>query len=109
MPDSDIRLAYSPSVRNYFGVVGPTPIELLNNDYRAIFTWPQTTNNAAELLALNGRYSVTDHWTVQSNLYYRRFHQEHVDGNAAEVERCSGNAANPLFNTLCLENDGFPA
>ena len=52
---------------------------------------------------------MTDHWTVQSNLYYRRFHQEHVDGNAAEVERCSGNAANPLFNTLCLENDGFPA
>jgi hypothetical protein len=46
---------------------------------------------------------------VQSNLYYRRFHQEHVDGNSAEVERCSGNAANPLFNTLCLENDGFPA
>jgi iron complex outermembrane receptor protein len=45
---------------------------------------------------------------VQSNLYYRRFHQEHVDGNAAEVERCSGQAANPLFNTLCLEDDGFP-
>ena len=61
------------------------------------------------LLALNGRYSVTDHWTVQSNLYYRRFHQEHVDGNSAEVERCSGNAANPLFNTLCLEDDGFPS
>ena len=60
------------------------------------------------LLALNGRYDVTDHWTVQSNLYYRRFHQEHVDGNSAEVERCSGAAANPLFNTLCLEDDGFP-
>ena len=32
----------------------------------------------------------------------------HVDGNSAEVERCSGAAANPLFNTLCLEDDGFP-
>ena len=106
--DAEIHLVAS-AANNYFGVVGPTPIELLANDYRAIYTWPQTTNNAAELLALNGRYSVTDHWTVQSNLYYRRFHQEHVDGNAAEVERCSGNAANPLFNTLCLENDGFPA
>jgi len=37
--------------------------------------------------------------TVQSNLYYRRFDQQHVDGNAAEVERCSGAAGNPLFNT----------
>jgi iron complex outermembrane recepter protein len=51
---------------------------------------------------------MTDHWTVQSNLYYRRFNQEHVDGNAAEVERCSGAANNPLFNTLCLENDALP-
>ena len=88
--DAEIHLVAS-AADNYFGVVGPTPIELLNNDYRAIFTWPQTTKNQAELLALNGRYSVTDHWTVQSNLYYRRFHQEHVDGNDAEVERCSGN------------------
>jgi iron complex outermembrane recepter protein len=105
--DAEIHLVTS-AADNYFGVIGPTPIELLNNDYRSIFTWPQTTKNQAVLLALNGRYSVTDHWTVQSNLYYRRFHQEHVDGNSAEVERCSGNAANPLFNTLCLEDDGFP-
>ena len=89
-------------------MIGPTPIELLANDYRAIYTWPQTTKNQAALVALNGRYSVTDHWTVQSNLYYRRFNQQHVDGNAAEVERCSGAANNPLFNTLCLENDAFP-
>jgi iron complex outermembrane recepter protein len=105
--DAEIHLVTS-AADNYFGVVGPTPVDLLANDYRAIYTWPQRTKNQAELVALNGRYSVTDHWTVQSNLYYRRFHQEHVDGNAADVERCSGNAANPLFNTLCLEDDSFP-
>src|SRR5215813_5237696 len=106
--DAEIHLVTS-AADNFFGVIGPTPIELLANDYRAIYTWPQTTKNEAALVALNGRYSVTDHWTVQSNLYYRRFNQEHVDGNAAEVERCSGNRANSLFNPLCLENDGFPA
>jgi len=105
--DAEIHLVTS-AADNFFGVVGPTPLELLANDYRAIYTWPQTTKNQAELIALNGRYSVTDHWTVQSNLYYRRFDQQHVDGNAAEVERCSGVANNPLFNTLCLENDEFP-
>jgi iron complex outermembrane receptor protein len=106
--DAEIHLVTS-AADNFFGVIGPTPVELLANDYRAIYTWPQTTKNQAELIALNGRYSATDHWTVQSNLYYRRFDQQHVDGNAAEVERCSGNQANPLFNTLCLQNDRFPA
>jgi iron complex outermembrane recepter protein len=105
--DAEIHLVTS-AADNFFGVIGPTPVQLLANDYRSIFTWPQTTKNQAELIALNGRYSVTDHWTVQSNLYYRRFDQQHVDGNAAEVERCSGAANNPLFNTLCLENDAFP-
>ena len=104
--DAEVHLVAS-TADNFFGVIGPTPIELLNNDYRSIFTWPQTTRNQAELLALNGRYSITDHWTVQSNLYLRKFDQAHVDGNGAEVERCSGMVGNPLFNTLCLENDGF--
>ena len=62
--DAKIHLVTS-AADNFFGVVGPTPVELLANDYRSIFTWPQTTKNQAELIALNGRYSVTDHWTVQ--------------------------------------------
>jgi iron complex outermembrane receptor protein len=105
--DAEVHLVTSIA-DNYFGVVGPTPLQLINNDYRSIYTWPQTTKNSAQLIALNGRYSVSDHWTVQSNLYLRKFQQAHVDGNDADVERCSGQAANPLFNTLCLEDDGFP-
>src|SRR6516225_1042439 len=105
--DAEVHLVAS-AADNFFGVIGPTPVELLNNDYRSIFTWPQTTRNQAELLALNGRYDVTDHWIVQSNLYVRKFQQAHVDGNGAEVERCSGTVGDPLFNTLCLENNGFP-
>jgi iron complex outermembrane recepter protein len=106
--DAEIHLVGS-AADNYFGVVGPTPIELINRDYQSIYTWPQTTKHTSQLLALNGRYSITDHWTVQSNVYTRHFNQAHVDGNDADVERCSGVATNPLFNTLCLENDGFPA
>jgi D-alanyl-D-alanine carboxypeptidase len=45
--------------------------------------------NEARLPAPNGRYS--DRWTVQSNFYVRAFQQR-----------------NPLFNTLCMENDGVP-
>jgi iron complex outermembrane receptor protein len=97
------------AARNSFGVIGSTPVQLLDRDYRSIYTWPQTTLNQMGLLALNGKFAVTDTWTVQSNIYTRQFRQKHVDGNDAELERCSGAVANPLFNTLCLEDDGFPA
>src|SRR3981081_694720 len=95
--DAEVHLVAS-TADNFFGVIGPTPIQLLNNNYRSIFTWPQTTRNQAQLLALNGRFSITDHWTVQSNLYLRKFDQTHVDGNGAGVERCSGTVSNQTCN-----------
>ncbi len=104
--DAEVHLI-GAAADNYFGVVGPTPVELLNRDWRSIYTWPQTTKNQAQILSLNGRYSVTDNWTVQSNLYVRNFKQSHVDGNDAE-RRALQRRANPLFNTLCLDDDGFP-
>jgi iron complex outermembrane receptor protein len=91
---------------NSFGVVGPTPIELVNQDYRSIFTWPQTTNNDMGLLALNGNFAAANNWSVQSNVYVRRFKQTHVDGNAADVEGCSKSSS--FAGKLCLEDDGFP-
>jgi iron complex outermembrane recepter protein len=93
---------------NYFGVVGPTPVELINRAYPSIYTWPQTTHNQALLTALNGRFSATDHWIIQTNLYMRNFKQEHLDGNTADVERCSNQASPQFRNHLCLEDDGFP-
>jgi iron complex outermembrane receptor protein len=97
------------AARNHFGVVGPTPVDLLARDWKSIYTWPQTTRNEVGLIALNAKFTLTDTWALQSNVYVRKFRQAHVDGNDAELERCSGVAANPLFNTLCLEDDGFPA
>jgi iron complex outermembrane receptor protein len=43
------------AARNSFGVIGPTPVQLLDRDYRSIYTWPQTTLNEMGLLALNGK------------------------------------------------------
>jgi len=91
---------------NFFGVVGPTPVELLDQDRRSVFTFPQTTRNQMGLLSLNGQHAVTDTFSVQGNAYVRRFEQRHVDGNSAELERCS--AASSFPNRLCLEDDGFP-
>lgn len=102
---SEIHLIASAAA-NFFGVVGPTPVELLARDYRSVYTWPQTTQNRAGLIALNGKFDIADSWVLQSNGYVRRFHQHHVDGNAGNFERCSARSSFP--NALCLQDDGFP-
>jgi iron complex outermembrane receptor protein len=102
---SELHLIASGAA-NFFGVIGPTPMELLDRDRRAVFTWPQTTRNELAMLALNGRHAVTDEISVQGNAYVRDFRQRHVDGNVADVERCSNASSFP--NRLCLDDDGFP-
>jgi iron complex outermembrane receptor protein len=92
-----------------FGVAAATPIQMLQRDWTSIFTTPQTTDNQMFMAGANAKHALTDTWTLQGNVYYRNFQQKHVDGNDGDFERCSGNAANPLFNTLCLQDDNFPA
>jgi iron complex outermembrane receptor protein len=91
-----------------FGVAAATPVQLLDLDNRAIFTTPQTTDNKMGLVALNGKYTLNELWSLQGNLYIRGFSQDHLDGNAANLERCSGSASPQFINHLCLEDDGFP-
>ncbi len=91
---------------NSFGVVSAAPIELLQRDWTATYTWPQTTQNQNILAAINGKYLLADNWTLQSNVYLRSFRQAHLDGNGADVERCSNASSFP--NQLCLQDDGFP-
>jgi iron complex outermembrane receptor protein len=91
---------------NSFGVTAAAPIELLARDWTSTYTWPQTTQHQNILAALNGKFLVAENWTLQSNVYVRSFKQTHLDGNGADVERCS--AASSFPNRLCLEDDGFP-
>jgi iron complex outermembrane receptor protein len=95
--------------RTRLGVVGPTPVDMLAADRRAIYTFPQTTDDRNGLIALNGSFKASDDWSLQGNVYGRTFRQSHVDGNDGDFEGCSRNAASPLFGTLCLEDDAFPS
>lgn len=93
---------------NSLGVVGPTPVQMLAVDDSSVYTWPQTTDNKMGLLALNGRYDLTDTWQLQGNVYVRRFKQSHVDGNDAELDECS-NRWNPTVGDtkMCLDAGDF--
>jgi len=95
------------AARSSLGVVGPSPVDLLEIDRETVYTYPQVNENDVLALAVNGSWPLGDTWSVQGGLRMRRFDQAGVDGNDAEFERCSGNALNPLFGTLCLEDDDF--
>jgi iron complex outermembrane recepter protein len=103
--DSELHLAATVA-SNRFGVVGPTPVELLAVDRDSVFTWPQTTSNDMQMLALNGTRTLSDAWSLQGNLYGRHFRQAHVDGNAGDFEQCSSQSSFPT--ALCLQDDDFP-
>ena len=96
------------AAKSSFGAAAATPVQLLDRDSRSIFTNPQTTDNEMALLALNGSYAPSETWTLQGNVYGRGFKQVHVDGNAAELERCSNSSSPQFLDHVCLQDDGFP-
>jgi iron complex outermembrane recepter protein len=89
-------------VDNRFGAIAATPIELLEQNRSAVYTFPQRFRNQLATVALNGDYKVTDTLSFQGNFYYRGFRQQGIDGNTAEIDTCNRNVAR---RTLCLEDD----
>ena len=88
--------------RSLLGVQGTTPQVLVGQQYNAVFTTPQTTNNQAGQVQLLGHVDLAPHWTLSGTFYFRQYDQFHVDGNDADVTDCSeidGNNA----GTLCQQ------
>ncbi len=73
---------------NRFGSVAATPVELLNQRWQNVYTWPQTTANDLAFLTASASYKPTDTLTFQGVAYYRGFWQRHVDGNTTDAQVC---------------------
>jgi iron complex outermembrane receptor protein len=84
------------------GVVGPTPFELLEQRRRNVYTGDQIIDNQMGMVNLEGKFEVTDAWSLQTNAYYRRFKRDGVDGNDTDLGPCESNP-----NFLCLEAGEF--
>ena len=91
------------------GVVGPTPVDLLALDRTAVFTSPQNSRNTDGFVGVNARYHGASGWDISAEAHARRFVQHHVDGNNGDFEGCSRTRTNPLYNTLCMQDDAFPS
>lgn len=89
---------------NTIDAVGPTPVQMLAQDPRSVFTYPQAIKNEMELAQLHGSYILSDDWTASGSAYYRHFEQHLIDGNTTDVIACKNDPAQ-----FCLEgHNNFP-
>jgi len=102
--NSELHLVASGSVSG-LGVVGPAPIELLQQASDSVYTYPQTTHNLAGSLALNDNTRLSDNWQLEASVYVRTLRQRHVDGNDGNFEGCSSKSS--FGGDLCLQDDAF--
>jgi iron complex outermembrane recepter protein len=91
---------------NYLGAVAATPVQLLNQRWSSVYTWPQTTHLQLAFLNSSLSYALSDTLTVQGNAYYRGFRQSHLDGNNTDAQPCD--PGGPLPGQLCI-GDGMTA
>ena len=82
---------------------GPAPVELLQVDRSAVFTYPDTTEN--RLAFGQGRFnvSVSPAWSVQLSGFYRDLDRATLNGDEADLAVCDVDVL-PLgapVNTLC--------
>jgi iron complex outermembrane receptor protein len=89
------------------GVVGPTPFELLEQRRRNVYTGDQINENEMGMLNLQGKFELSDAWSLQANAYYRKYKSDRVDGNDTDVRPCPADGPDAGF--LCLEADDFGA
>jgi len=101
---SELHLVASGSVSG-LGVVGPTPVQLVQQASDAVYTYPQTTHNLVGSVALNDKTRLSDNWELEASVYVRALSQRHVDGNDGNFESCSTKSS--FGGDLCLQDDAF--
>jgi outer membrane receptor protein involved in Fe transport len=89
---------------NKFGAAATVPIELLQQNWGATYTTPQTTANQVAYANLTGKVEVTTTWTVQTIAHVRSFRQRTVDGNPTNAQPCDNDAT-----LLCFGDGSTPA
>lgn len=91
---------------DHLGAVAATPVQLLDERWSTVYTWPQTTHLQLAFLQANGSWKPTDTFSMQAIGYYRGFWQGHVDGNGTDGQPCD--PAGPFPGELCIGNGLTP-
>ena len=102
--DAGVSFTYADSSMNGNG---PAPVELLDVDRSAVFTYPDITDN--RLGFAQGRFDLTvsPTWSVQVTGYYRDLDRKTLNGDEAGFEACDDDFLPPgaPIGTLCFGAD----
>jgi len=102
--DAGVSFSYANSSLNGNG---PAPIELLQVNRSAVFTYPDITEN--QLGFIQGRFNLqaSPVWSVQMTSYYRDLDSNTLNGDEAEFVICDADSlpTGAPVNTLCLGGD----
>ena len=85
----------------------PAPIELLEVDRSAVFTFPDQTENRLGFVQGRANVAASDVWSVQVTAYYRDLDRRTLNGDEAEFGVCDDDAlpAGAPEETLCFGAD----
>jgi iron complex outermembrane receptor protein len=91
---------------NRLGGTVATPVELLNQRWSSVWTWPQITRLQLAFLTSSLTYQPTDTLSFQGNAYYRGFWASHFDGNGTNAQPCDPLGSIP--GELCIGDGNTP-
>jgi iron complex outermembrane recepter protein len=83
---------------------GPTPVEQLEQDRSAVFTWPDNTQNSLLMLNAEATQRLGARVSLQGNAYLRHAQRKTLNADATPFSSCPGSAG----ATVLCDQDGQP-
>ena len=68
---------------------GVSPIELLQTDREAVFTWPDKTSNKMSLFYGNSNFYTAGDAVISSNFYFKRLYRKTYNADEVDAEECA--------------------
>lgn len=86
---------------------GTAPVELLEEDRRSVFTWPDITENETIQFTLQGEQRLQSEWRLSANAFWREVDTDAFNGDATPFETCDGPPPF-LSEAECDDDDATP-
>jgi iron complex outermembrane recepter protein len=101
---AEFHVAFTGADNHLSGTVA-TPVQMLEQRWSSIYTWPQTVHNQLAFLTVSGSWKPSDTFSLQASAYFRGFRQSHFDGNTTSASNDPANCPDPAF--VCFpDNSG---
>lgn len=87
---------------------GALPVGLARQSRTSVFTAPDITENAMQMLALSAHHSISPTLKISTNLYWRDNDTQSFNGDSSDFERCEfAGGAQALFEAIDAVEDAI--